>query len=82
MKVTFDGGAYIRESPSYDKENPKIGTVDLHDIVTRTPLVDIVVVTHANGLEIEWVNIIGEHAGWVPLTKPDGTPVFTVIDNV
>ena len=82
MKVTFSGGAYIRETPSYDTENPKIGTVDLDDIVTRTPLVDIVVVTHENGLDIEWVNITGEHAGWVPLTKPDGTQVFTAIDNV
>ena len=56
--------------------------MDLDDVVTRTPLVDIVVVTHANGLEIEWVNIMGEYDGWVPLTKPDGTHVFTVIDNV
>ena len=82
MKVTFEGGAYLRETPSYDTENPKIGTVDLHDIVTRTPLVDTVIVTHANGRKIEWVSILGEHTGWVPLMKPDGTDVFTIIDNV
>ena len=81
MKVTFEAGAYIREGPSYSQENPKIGTVDLDDIVTLTPNVDKVLVTHPNGNEIEWVSILGEPAGWVPLKKPDKTDVFTFLEN-
>ena len=76
MKVTFEGGAYIRENPSYDPENVKLGTADLDDVVLRNPLVEPVLVTHVNGRVVSWVNLMGDRTGWVPLTKPDGTDVF------
>ena len=75
MKVIFDGGAYIRNSPGYGPENEKIGTVDLNDIVTRNLHVEPVSVTHENGTIIEWVNLVSEYSGWIPTKTPDGIDV-------
>ena len=82
MKVAFEAGAYIRENPSYDPENIKLGTVDLDDVVSLNPLVEPVLVTHANGRVVSWVNLMGDRVGWVPLTKPDGSEVFVDIVDV
>jgi hypothetical protein len=79
-KVVFNGGAFVREVPSYAEDTNKVGTIDKGDIVISDHTLDTSKVKHSSGKDIVWIRLVSPVEGWVPLTKPDGKPVIFKVE--